>query len=429
MVSVIQTAVSPNPTLTDSYALDGTGEIIKWVKNDSTTTYYLRSTVFGSNILELDNTGTMSKEYVFSGSGSRIAFFKDNDVNWIHEEPSGKDRYELKQDHTATMKTTYDPTGAAVTNPGYSGGAACPPYTCFSGYNSQIVGAWTTLDGLEVLRNMRNQQRWQDTEFWNLQSFIDNGIIVGMNPPQGWNPNDNEDYIRHQIPGTRVIQGIQVQPSTIFPDGGFQYVLQFVSQHMASNIDVVVYGAPDSTPKSLPNCIKNYLIGKHKVNKDAVNSATFTRSKEIKINFTATGSILGIDLTGQTYTHIVSAAAFTWGYNIDFQENEFDPSNGLSDLEVELAGHEVVHTDQYRNDDLFTQKYLLNYVENLADSAVFTNVAKLWAQGISGIGDIAYRNINYEKEAKALQEKILKDIAENGNPCNPLSANGKKYNP
>jgi hypothetical protein len=63
-------------------------------------------------------------------------------------EPSGKESYEIKQDRTAT-KATYDPTGAAVTNFGYTGGAACPPYTCNAGgYNSQIIGAWTFIDGL-----------------------------------------------------------------------------------------------------------------------------------------------------------------------------------------------------------------------------------------------------------------------------------------
>lgn len=79
--------------------------------------------------------------------------------------------------------------------------------------------------------------------------------------------------------------------------------------------------------------------------------------------------------------------------------------------------------------NFFTAKYLLNYAANLANNVLFKSVAELWAMGAAGIGDNAYANIDYEKEAESLQAKILKDIDDNGNPGNAASVNGKKYNP
>jgi hypothetical protein len=157
--------------------------------------------VLESNVLELNRTGKMEKEYVFSPSGAKLAYLKDNEVIWMHSEPSGKESYEIKQDRTAT-KATYDPTGAAVTNFGYTGGAACPPNTCNSGYNSQIIGAWTFIDGLFILSQQRNAERLQSRQFEILKlGFlgIRQGTIPGSNqahPPPGTQP-ENDPFKSH----------------------------------------------------------------------------------------------------------------------------------------------------------------------------------------------------------------------------------------
>jgi hypothetical protein len=123
----------------------------------------------------------------------------------------------------------------------------------------------------------------------------------------------------------------------------------------------------------------------------------------------------------------MDAGAFTWGYNIDFLESEFDVSDGIDPSEVALMGHEVTHIEQYRGDGSFTAKYLLNYVANLGDNVLFKSAVSLWVMGFKGIHKTAYRSIHYEEDAYAFQEKVTKDIGLNGNPCDPASKNGKKY--
>jgi YD repeat-containing protein len=185
----------------DSYAYDGNGDLAKWVETGSSAPfyYYVKSSVFGANMLELNSSGAMFKENVFSSSGSKIAYLKENDVVWLHEEPSGKERYEIKQDRTASSKQTYDPTGVQPTNNGYSGGQPCPPMTCTSPENSAMWQQTNRgFDGLGRLQAQRYQQNWQDSVFWNLRSYINAGVVVGLNPPVGWTPyQDNLNRISH----------------------------------------------------------------------------------------------------------------------------------------------------------------------------------------------------------------------------------------
>ena len=151
-----------------TYGYDGDGNLLKWVQTGSglTSNYYVKSTVFKANVLELDNTGAMSKEFIFSATGSKVAFLKDNEVIWLHEEPSGKESYQIKQDRTAYSKVTYDPTSVTPTNNGYSGGAPCPPSSCYSPENSAMLAQTNRgFDGLERLTQWRNAQWQQSNQF------------------------------------------------------------------------------------------------------------------------------------------------------------------------------------------------------------------------------------------------------------------------
>lgn len=177
-------------------------------------------------------------------------------------------------------------------------------------------------------------------------------------------------------------------------------------------------------PKGLPDCVKSYLTGRWKLDKNLVNKATFTRSNPIALNFTAYGSIGGVS-GSVNYTYKFSGTGgFTWGNNIDFLDTDFDPSDGIDDLEVGLVGHEFKHVEQYANDPNFTAKYLLNFFANYANDAIFKPLVDIYANGIS---EGAYKNIDYEKEANTFQKKIAADIKAYGNPCKPYTSNGKKY--
>ena len=182
--------------------------------------------------------------------------------------------------------------------------------------------------------------------------------------------------------------------------------------------ELIILPMPKTKSKKLPDCIRSYLVKKWGIDRDLVNKATFTRSNPITLKFIYSSSIGPV-----SYTHHFSGTAgFTWGYNIDFLDTSFDPSDGIDADEVALAGHEFKHVEQFANDRNFTVKYLTNYLVNLADATFFKSITDIYAEG-SG----AYENIDYEKNANEFQEKIRTDIKENGNPCKPFTANGKNY--
>ncbi len=54
----------------------------------------------------------------------------------------------------------------------------------------------------------------------------------------------------------------------------------------------------------------------------------------------------------------------------------------------------------------------------------FKSAARIWA---GATFQSAYESIGYERDAYRLQENILVDINEKGNPCDPSTINGKRY--
>jgi YD repeat-containing protein len=192
----------------DYYNYDGEGDLLKWSQTGYApqTTYYVKSSVFKANVLELNSAGAMSKEFVFSATGSKISYLKDNDVVWLHEEPSGKERYEIKQDRTANSKQTYDPTGAATSNnDGYVGGTPCPPSSCYSNENNAVMQQVNRgFDGLERLTQWRNAQWLQSNQFeilriglagiWKIEAGKnDPPVPKGYHPLKDPNPNNPDD--------------------------------------------------------------------------------------------------------------------------------------------------------------------------------------------------------------------------------------------
>ncbi len=153
--------------------------------------------------------------------------------------------------------------------------------------------------------------------------------------------------------------------------GGYESSSSVELVQLPSKTSVIITPLQKSKPKGLPDCIKSYLVERWRMNKDAVFLATFSRSNPPALNFTVSGSVLGANLTGLTYTYEVDVDAFTWGYNIDFKESAFNPADGIDGNEVALAGHEVRHVEQHRKDGAFTAKYLANYVANLGDEILF----------------------------------------------------------
>ena len=139
-----------------------------------------------------------------------------------------------------------------------------------------------------------------------------------------------------------------------------------------------------------------------------VENTTYTRSDPITVK----SEVLG----GTEVWTLTNTAAFTWGYNIDFHKEAFNAADGISALEVGLAGHEFMHVEQYSKDKNFTRNYVRDFVDQLATNALFESAYELWKEGW---GQLSYERIPYEKRARRFEKKIYKDIRDNGNPCVP----------
>ena len=144
-----------------------------------------------------------------------------------------------------------------------------------------------------------------------------------------------------------------------------------------------------------------------KKDRKLVEKITYTRSDPITLK---------LESLGGTSVWTIDAAAFTWGYNIDFHKKAFNVSDGISASEVAIAGHEFIHAEQYSKDENFTRNYVGSFVDQLLTNALLESASELWDKGL---GDLSYRRIPYEKKARRFEKKIYRDIRNKGNPCVP----------
>ncbi len=95
-------------TMTQSY--DGDRLRVKKVEN-SVTTYYLRSSVLGGQVIsELNGSGVLQRSYVYLGS-ELLAVQQNNQVSWVHQDPVTKSRRITNSSGTVTSTIDLDPWG------------------------------------------------------------------------------------------------------------------------------------------------------------------------------------------------------------------------------------------------------------------------------------------------------------------------------
>lgn len=92
--------------LTQGY--DGDGLRIKKVE-DGTTTYYLRSSVLGGQVIA-EFSNSMSRGYVYLGS-QMLAIQQNNHVSWVHQDPVTKSQRVTNSTGTMTSIIDLDPWG------------------------------------------------------------------------------------------------------------------------------------------------------------------------------------------------------------------------------------------------------------------------------------------------------------------------------
>jgi YD repeat-containing protein len=124
------------PTSTTS-DFDGDGNRIREVANDNgtvTTTYYLRSSVLGNVVEELNSGGTKQTGYVYAPGGGLLAtqMMVTNSVIFTQVSPTGFSQYEFfSESYGSVHRNEFDPAGATVPlfnhSPGHGGSAGEMP--------------------------------------------------------------------------------------------------------------------------------------------------------------------------------------------------------------------------------------------------------------------------------------------------------------
>jgi RHS repeat-associated protein len=89
---------------------DGDRLRVKRVEN-GTSTYYLRSTVLGGQIVaELNASGSMTRGFVYEG-GQLLAVQQNNQVSWMHEDPVAKSKRVTNSSGNVVSTVELDPWG------------------------------------------------------------------------------------------------------------------------------------------------------------------------------------------------------------------------------------------------------------------------------------------------------------------------------
>jgi YD repeat-containing protein len=159
-ISADMTGTTPDP----SYQYDGDGKLIKLSENGSVKSYDIISSVLNVTVSELSSTGAMDKSYILSTNGARIAEMKNDEVQFVYNEPSGAEKYTFKMNQTNLLKATYDPVDRTTSNPGYTGGGPCGN-NCPGGYNPPGgFDGLSQLTAMIISERMRSQQFWTQTQ-------------------------------------------------------------------------------------------------------------------------------------------------------------------------------------------------------------------------------------------------------------------------
>ena len=103
-----QQATASGTALSQSY--DGDGVRVKKVESGATT-YYLRSSVLGKQVIsEINGNGTFKRGYVYLG-GQMMAVQEGNQVSWVHQDPVTKSHRLTNSRGTVVSWVEFDPWG------------------------------------------------------------------------------------------------------------------------------------------------------------------------------------------------------------------------------------------------------------------------------------------------------------------------------
>jgi len=180
-----------------SRSFDGDGRLLKKIES-GTITYYLRSSVLGDVVNEMDQYAQKQRGYVYR-EGEVLAKQESGQVLWNHDEPSGTSSQWSNSSGSPTSRVEMDPLGTQVDeNGGFSGGGFSSNPIGFYGDSTNMGGgcaAGSAGAACTSVLNYRGSLAWQ--------SFLTFGRLetrTGTRQVQVRNPNwETKDDMRKTV--------------------------------------------------------------------------------------------------------------------------------------------------------------------------------------------------------------------------------------
>ena len=210
-------------SLTQSY--DGEGLRVKKVETNAPTTYYLRSSVLGGQVVaEVNWTGSSwqwYRGYVFAGS-QLLAVQQSGSVNWVHQDPATKSKRVTNSSGSIVSTIELDPWGADTNR---SSNAAFQPKK-FTSYDRDANGS----DEAMFRRSNRWHSRFDQPDPYggsyslanpqslNRYAYVQNDP-VNFADPTGLDGYDDQLGSPPPVP-TLIEYGATIVTSTSEPRGG-----------------------------------------------------------------------------------------------------------------------------------------------------------------------------------------------------------------
>jgi RHS repeat-associated protein len=157
----------------------------KKVEN-STTTYYVRSSVLGGQVVaELNGSGTWTRGYVYTG-GQLLAIQQSSGVNWVHQEPFTKGQRLTDSSGSVVARVELDPWGGE-TNRSSNSSAQPHKYTTYERDANQSDDAmnrrhnrlWSRFDQPDPYDGSYD---FTDPQSFNRYSYVNNDPVNFVDP-------------------------------------------------------------------------------------------------------------------------------------------------------------------------------------------------------------------------------------------------------
>ncbi len=120
---------------TSTYGYDGDGGRVRQTANGGTPLFYVRSSVLGQVVMEVNSTQGVYRSYVYSGNKLLGERSQDGNFYWLHSNHLGSSRWLTDVFGNAVYRGEFDPYGQAV----YEWGLTSLNSRKFTGYERDVA--------------------------------------------------------------------------------------------------------------------------------------------------------------------------------------------------------------------------------------------------------------------------------------------------